>query len=179
MEENQKSVTMNGITWGVIAAVLVILYGLILYLLDQSLNTSISWIGYLFFIGIMIWGTITYRKTLPGGFMSYGKAFSTSFMIVLFATIIAGIYSYLFFSFIAPDLIQDIIEVSRQQNLERNPDITDEQLEQAMQMTAFFFTPIGMAIAGFFSQLIIGTVVALITSIFLKKEDKTLGSSAI
>jgi len=41
------------------------------------------------------------------------------------------------------------------------------------------FTPIGMAIMGFISQVLIGTIVALITSIFLKKEDKSLTSSAI
>jgi len=156
-----------------------ILYSLILYLMDENLNTSISWIGYLFLLGAMIWGTLEYRKKLPGGYMSYGKAFSSSFFIVLFAAILAIIYTYLFFQVIAPEAIQDVIEMSRQQNIERNPEITEEQLEQAIQMTSFMFTPIGMAIMGFISQVLIGTIVALITSIFLKKEDKSLTSSAI
>ena len=179
MEEKQKSVTVNGLSWGVAAGVLMILYSMILYLFDQSLNTSISWIGYLFLFGVMIWGTLDYRKSLPGGFITYGKTFSATFMIVLFAAILAGIFTYLFFTVIAPDLVQDIVEMSRQQAMERSPELTDEQLDQAMQITSFFTSPAGMAIMGFISQLLMGTLVALITSIFLKKEDKTLTSSAI
>ncbi len=179
MEEKPKSVTMNGLTWGIVAGVLMIIYSLILYLMDMSLNTTVSWIGYLFLVGAMIWGTIEYRKTLSGGFMSYGKAFSTSFMIVLFATLFAGIYAYFFFAMIAPEVVQEIIEMSRQQAMERSPEMSEEQIDQAMQMSAAFMTPVWMSVWGFISQLLIGTVVALITSIFLKKEDKTLTSSAI
>jgi len=170
---------MNGLTWGIVAGVLMILYSLILYLMDQNLNSSINWIGYLFLLGAMIWGALEYRKKLPGGYMSYGKAFSASFMIILFAAILAGIYSYLFFQVIAPEAVQDVYEISRQQAMERSPQLSDEQIDEAMQMSSFFITPIGMAIMGFLSQVIIGSIIALITSIFLKKEDKSLTSSAI
>ncbi|NQV01759.1 MAG: DUF4199 domain-containing protein, partial [Bacteroidia bacterium] len=168
MEEKQKSVTMNGITWGIVAGILMILYSLILYLMDENLNSSINWIGYLFLIGAMIWGTLEFRKNLPGGFMSYGKAFSASFMIVLFGAILGAIYTYLFFQVIAPEAVNDVIELGRQQSLERNPELTDEQLEQAMQMTSFIYTPFGMTIFGFIGNILVGTIVALITSIFLK-----------
>ncbi|MFH1937426.1 MAG: DUF4199 domain-containing protein, partial [Bacteroidota bacterium] len=89
------------------------------------------------------------------------------------------IYTFLFFQVIAPDAVQDVIELSRQSALERDPEITDEQLEQGMQMFSFIMTPIGMAISGMLSQLITGAVISLITSIFLKKEDKSMTSSAI
>jgi hypothetical protein len=173
MEAKQKSVTMNGLTWGIAAGVLMVIYSLVLYLFDQSLNTSISWIGYVLLVGVMIWGTLEYRKSLPGGFMSYGKAFSTSFMIVLFAAIIASIFSFLLFTVIAPELVQEIAEMSRQQAMERSPELSEEQIDEAMQMTAFFMSPTWMVVMGFISQLIIGSVISLITSIFLKKEDKS------
>lgn len=179
MEEKQKSTTMNGLTWGIVAGVLMIIYSLILYLLDQSLNTSISWIGFLFLIGTMIWGTLEYRKSLPGGFMTYGKAFSTSFMIVLFAAILTSIFTYLLYTVIAPDLLVELTKYSRQQVMESNPEFSDEQIDQAIQMTSFFRQPVMMAVFGFISQLIIGAVISLITSIFLKKEDTSLTSSAI
>ncbi|MFC2101442.1 DUF4199 domain-containing protein [Bacteroidota bacterium] len=179
MEEKQKSVTMNGLTWGIVAGVLMIVYSLILYLLDQSLNANISWIGFLFLIGAMIWGTLEYRKTLPGGFMTYGKAFSASFMIVLFAAILIGIFTYLLYTVIAPDLLVQVTELGRQRAIETNPEMTDEQIEQAMQMTSFFRGPVVMAVSGFIVQLIIGAIISLITSIFLKKEDESLTSSVI
>ncbi|MFH1295825.1 MAG: DUF4199 domain-containing protein [Bacteroidota bacterium] len=179
MEEKPKSVAMNGITYGIITGVVMILFNLILYLFDLHLNTKITWIAYVILVGGMIWGTLDYRKKVLNGFMSYGKAFSTSLMIVLFASILVAIYTFLFFQVIAPDAVQDVIELSRQSALERDPEITDEQLEQGMQMFSFIMTPIGMAISGMLSQLITGAVISLITSIFLKKEDKSMTSSAI
>jgi hypothetical protein len=174
MEEKPKSVTMNGITWGIVAGVLMIVFTLVLYLFDQALNTSISWIGYLFLVGAMVWGTISYRKTLPGGLMTYGKAFSVSFMIILFAAILSGIFTYLLYALIAPDLLQEVIEMSRQQALEQSPEMSEEQLDQAMQMTSFMRSPVMMAVVGFIGQLIVGSIISLITSIFLKKEDNSM-----
>lgn len=179
MEEKPKSVAMNGITYGIITGVVMILFDLILYLFNLHLDANVTWIVYVILIGGMIWGTLDYRKKVLSGFMSYGKAFSTSILIALFATILVAVYTFLFFQVIAPDAVQDVIELSRQSALERNPEMTDEQLEQAMQMTSFAMTPIGMAIMGMVSQFIIGVILSLITSIFLKKEDTSITSSTI
>jgi hypothetical protein len=173
MEEKPKSVTMNGITYGAIAAVVMIIYSLLLYLFDQHLNRGISWISYVILLGIMIWGTIDYRKKALGGLMSYGKAYSTSFMIALFAIIIATIYTYFFFQFIAPDAVQDIADMSRERIIRDNPDISDEDLERAMGMQSFVMNPLGLTISGFIYQVVISAIVCLITSIFLRKEDKS------
>ena len=81
MEEKPKSVAMNGISYGIITGVVMILFHLILYLFDMHLNQNVTWITYIFLAGGMIWGTLDYRKKVMNGFMSYGKAFSTSFMI--------------------------------------------------------------------------------------------------
>jgi len=169
MEEKQKSVTMNGLTWGIVAGVLMILYSLILYLLDQSLNTSISWIGYLFFVGAMVWGTLEYRKKELNGYMTYGKAFSTSFMILLFASILVSIYTFLFYQIIAPNLIQDLIETSRQNTRESFPNLSEEEIDKAHQIGSFFRTPILLAITSLFASLLIGSILCLISSTFLAR----------
>lgn len=179
MEEKSKSITMNGITYGIITGVIIILYSLVLYLFDQNLNQALTWIAYLFLVCGMVWGTLEYRKKISGGFLTYGKAFSVSFMIVLFSAILTGIYSFLFFQFIAPDTVQDIIDMSRQQALERSPEMSDEELDRAMEMSSVFMTPVWMAVYGLIGQIVVGAIIALITSIFIKKEDKSMTSSAI
>lgn len=179
METKPKSVIMNGINFGIITGVVMILFSLILYLVDMHLNRTVSWIGYLFLIGGIIWGTIDYRQKVLGGFMSYGKAFSASFMIVLFAAILGLIYSFLFFQVIAPEVVQEIVDMSREEAIKRSPELTEEQIDQAMQVSSFFMTPIMLTVWGFISQVLIGAILSLITSIFLKKEDKSLTSSAI
>jgi len=172
MEEKPKSNATNGINYGMIAAAAMIIFSLIMYLVDMHLNTSIMWIGYIFLIGAIVWGTIEYRNKVLNGFMSYGKAFSTSFMIVLFAAIILAIYNFIFYQFIAPDAVQDLADIGRESIIERAPDISDEQLDETIQATSFMYTPIWLSIMGLVSQLIIGVIISLITSIFLKKEDK-------
>lgn len=179
MEEKPKSIAMNGITYGIITGVIIILYSLILYLFNQNLNPALTWIGYLFLVGGMVWGTLDYRKKVSGGYMTYGKAFSASFMIVLFSAILTAVYTFLFFQVIAPDAVQDVIDMSRQQALERSPGMSDEELDRAMEMGSFFMTPIWMAVYSMIGQIIIGAIIALITSFFLRKEDKSMTSSAI
>lgn len=176
MEEKPKSITMNGIYYGVIGAAAMIIFNLILYLIDQNLNESITWIVYLFLIGAIVWGTIEYRNKVLNGIMSYGKAFSTSFMIVLFASIIVAIYSIIFFTLIAPEVVQDIADIGRERIIDGNPDITEEELDQALQFSSFMYTPIWLSVMDLIIQVIVGIVISLITSIFLKKEDKSITS---
>jgi len=177
MEEKQKSVTMNGLWYGAIAAVIMIVIHLILYLADQHLNRSITWISLIFLIAVMIWGTIDYRKKELDGYMTYGKAYSTSFMIALFAIIIGAIYTFIFYQLIAPEAIQDLLEMGRQENLERYPEMSDEDLDRAMEWSAIITSPVGLAIVSLIVQTIPALIICLITSIFLKKEDKSVSST--
>ena len=172
MEEKPKSIAMNGINYGAIAAAGMIIFSLIMYLIDMHLNTSIMLIAYIFLIGAIIWGTIEYRNNVLGGVMSYGKAFSTSFMIALFAVIIVAIYNFVFFQFIAPDAVQDLADIGREKIINDNPNLSEEELDQAMQYSSFMHTPIWLSVMGLVSQVIISVIISLITSIFLKKEDK-------
>jgi len=179
MEEKPKSVAMNGINYGIITGVVMILFSLILYLLDMFLNRTVSSIGYVFLIGGMIWGTLDYRKKSLNGFMTYGQAFKTSFLIGLFAAVLGLIYTYLFFTVIAPDAVQAIIEMSRQSTIESSPQLSEDEIDRAMEMSAAFMSPIMLTIWGFVSQVLISAVIALIASIFLKKEDKSMTSQSI
>jgi prepilin signal peptidase PulO-like enzyme (type II secretory pathway) len=173
MEEKKKSVAMHGITYGAITAVVVIIVSLVLYILDLHLNKSVTWITYLFIVAGVIWGQFEYRNKVLGGYIAYGKAFSAGFMIVLFSGIFLLIYNFIFFQFIAPGAIDEIMEMQRQSTIDSSPQMTEEQVDQAMEIARRFSSPVMISIWGFISQLLIGAVVCLITSLFVKKEDKS------
>ena len=97
-------------------------------------------------------------------------------MIALFAVIIVSIYSFIFFQFIAPDAVVDLAEIGKDRIIEDNPDISEEDLDQAIQMSSFTYTPIWLTVMGLVAQLVISVVISLITSIFIKKEDKSVTS---
>ena len=108
MENKPRSIFANSLIYGLMTGGAIIVYSLLLFLLDMHLNKSVSWISYVILIGGMVWGTIEYRKVTNNGFMTYGNAFLSSFLIGLCAGILASIYMLVFVKFIHPGFIQEM-----------------------------------------------------------------------
>ena len=177
MEEKPRSATMHAIYYGLITGAAMIVFSLILYITDLHMNRTLGYISFLILIGGMIWGTLEFRKQSPNGFLTYGKAFSTCFLIALFAAILSALYTFVFAEFINPNFTQEILDKAREGMMNSDRPMTDEQMEQAMAWTERFTTPVMMAIWGFITTLIISAVLSLVAAIFLKKEDKSLNTT--
>jgi hypothetical protein len=173
MEEKPRSVSMNALWFGVITGAVLILYSLLLFLAGMHTNKYLGWVGYVILIGGMVWGTLEYRKKYLGGFMPYGKAFISCFMTGLYAGIILAVYMFVFSKFIHPGLVQEMLDISRQAMYESNANMTDEQVEQALAISAKFMTPVMMAIWTFVGYIIASAIIGLLAAIFLKKEDRS------
>ena len=174
MEEKQPTAISNGLMYGLITGVILIFFGLILFLTDLYLNKAVSWISYLFLAGGMAYGTLEFRKKQPNGYISYGKSFSSCFWIGLFAGILGSIYMFVFAKFIHPGLEQELLEQVRTNMAANQASMTEEQMEQAMAMTAKFMSPGMMAFFSVLMYSFASAIIALILAIFLKKEDPAL-----
>ncbi len=177
MEEKQRTGMSNGLFYGAITGVALIIFSLIMFLLDLYLNKSVSWISYLVLAAGMLYGTLDYRKKHTNGYMTYGKAFTACFWIGLFAGIIASLYMFVFAQFIHPGFVQELLDQARTNMLAAKPDMSEEQLEQAISMTAKFMSPVMMSIWGIVVYAASSAVIGLILAIFLKKEDPALNAS--
>ena len=177
MEEKPRSVSVNALWYGLIAGAGMIVYSLILFLLDQHTNRYLGLLGLLVLAGVMVWGTIDYRNKYLGGYMAYGKAFVSCFLIGLVATIISIVYFYFFVTLIHPGFLNEMTDLTREQLINQYPDWSDEQIEQMMNSQSFMMKPAVMTIFGLIQYLIISAVMALIAAIFIKKEDKSLNTS--
>jgi hypothetical protein len=177
MEEKPRSVTMHAMYYGLITGAALVIYSLLLYIADQHMNKTLGYISFLLLIGGMVWGTLEYRKLSQNGFMTYGKAFSTCFMIALFAAILSAIYTFVFAEFIHPGFSQEILEKAREQMMSSGQQMTDEQIDQALTWTQRFTTPVMLTIWSLITYAAISAVISLVAAIFLKKEDKSLNSS--
>ncbi len=167
-EQTKKaSLTATSVTYGLLAAIGLILITLLTYLFNL---TGIRWISYLTYVVLLagiILGTIKFRDDDSGGFISYGRALGFGTLVSFFAALISGIFLFVFYKFIAPDSFEQIRILAEQNIIEANPDITDQQLDLAMRMT----TPLMVLISSLFSITFIGFVFSLATSAFLKKKD--------
>ncbi|MCF8303186.1 MAG: DUF4199 domain-containing protein [Bacteroidales bacterium] len=175
--ENKRSVGQVSLNYGIITGVGLILLSLLLYSLGASQTSWAQWISYAIILAGMIIGALNYRKRDLEGFMSYSQAFGVTFLIGIFAAIIIGIYSYVFYEFFAPEQIEVMIRGAEEELWKSNQNLTDEQFEMAMNFTKRFMTPTWLGIIAFGSTTLVGLIMALIISIFVRKEDNSFNAT--
>lgn len=156
---------------GVYLGIALILFSLIMYLLDVDRTSPIIYISYLVLAVGLFWSIISFRDKDLGGFCSYGKAFSAGFYTALIASLIAGIYTFIYAQVIDPGLAGEILLEAEEKMLLQNPDMADEQIEMALSITEMMTSPIMMAVWSFVGNLVVSTAFSLIISIFAKREN--------
>ncbi len=173
MEENKASVGIVALGYGALLGIALIIFSLLLYILDLQQNKFLGYISFVIMLAGLWLAQLNYRKKYLGGFMPYSKAFVVGFLMVLFATILSAIYTFIFFKYIDPNAMAEAKQLAEQSMLKRG--MTDQQIDQSMAIMAKFQTPMWYAIWGFLASLVIGTILALITSAFTRKEDMNAG----
>jgi vacuolar-type H+-ATPase subunit I/STV1 len=166
MEEKStfwKSAMIYGLYIGIIAT----LYSVVLYVVGQTQNKGLLSVMYLFYIVGIVLAQINYRNRDLNGNISYGQAVGFGTAVMLFGGIISALYTLIIFK-IDPGLIEQIKTIQEEALLQKG--LSEDQIEAAMSITSKMLTPGIMAISGLFGAVIIGTIISLITSIFVKKQ---------
>ena len=176
MENEKMSAGKVAMNYGLILGLVLIVYSLILYLVDVPLESLqyANWAGYVFTIVAMVLGIKAYRDKYAGGLITYGKSFSTGFMIGLYAAIISAIYAFFYFSYINPGIIQEMMDLRVAEMWADNPEMTEEQFEMAESWMKRFMSPVMLVVWGLIANVIISLILSLIVSIFMQKKDKSL-----
>ena len=151
-----------------------IVVSLVLYLLDMTEASWAQWVSYAIIAAMIYLGTQA-KRTSQDGFISYGQGLSTGTGIAFFASILVAFYTFVFFSFIDPDMLEELILRTEDQMYDQG--MPDDQVEMAMSMTRKFMMPGPMAAMVVLSYTIVGLIVSLITSAILKKEDSSFESN--
>lgn len=169
MVENQKSSFKVALNYALITAALLIVLDLVFYVMDVAPRGEIRMVSWLVYIGGIIWGQKVFRDAHSDGLLSYGKSFSVGFTVGFFAALVVAAYTFIFIKFFDPAVITQAMEASEQQLLDMG-NMTDEQIDQTLEMSARFTTPFMISIMALIFSTIGVTIISLITSIFIKKE---------
>ena len=157
---------------GVYLAVALIVFSLLTFLLDVEYDSPIKYISYaILAIGLYL-TIVSYRDKHMGGFISYKGAFTSGFYTALIASLITGLFTFIYVEYIDTTLVEQILITTEETMLESNPDMSDEQIEQALSYTEMFTSPVVMSIFGFLGNLVVSIILSLIISIFAKRENK-------
>ncbi|MBU8891624.1 MAG: DUF4199 domain-containing protein [Bacteroidales bacterium] len=160
----RKAILTNGLMLGLA----LIIYSVLLYIFDLNLNKSLGYVSYIIILAGLIFWTKSYRDNNMNGFITYGQALGFGTMIVIVAAVLSAIYTYLFVTVIDPDIIDKILAISEEEMLKKG--MSDDQVEMAQSFSKKFMSPVVMSISGFIGTSILGFILSLITSAFLKKE---------
>jgi hypothetical protein len=144
----EKQITSH-IIKGAILGGISILFSIIVYVFNLYAVKELNWISYAIIIGGIIYGNILYANQ-NGNNVSFGNIFAHGFKTTAVMIVITVVYTLLALKVLFPDMVEKIIEMSRVE-MEKNPKLTDEMIEQGITMTRKFFVP--FAVGG----ILIGT----------------------
>lgn len=170
MENQSASLKKIALTYGMLLALLSIVLQVIAYVLDAHIDRP-WWLTVLqlaISIAVIVYGIKAY-KAANGKFLTLGQALKTGLAISLIAGIIAVIFNYIFMNFIDPDFVQKTLDFSREQMIEKNPNMTQEQIDTAMGMSAKFMSPWIMSAFALIATLFFGFIISLVAGLIMKR----------
>jgi hypothetical protein len=170
MEQKSTSIWKSGLMLGVYLSIVIILYSVILYVSGLGFNQVAGYVS----IAILIIGIIIIQlnyKKQQGGILTYGQGVGIVVIAMLAVGVISMIYTYLLYAIIDPDYYQQYLlfvdEQTTSKLLERG--MSEDQIQATRDIQRRFQTPAILAGGALLNSVIIGLIVSLISSIFIKK----------
>ena len=127
-------------------------------LLSTAISISIIYLVYRF--------TVHYRTTERNDQMTYGQGISYIVWLYLFSSIISSTFKYVYWQFIDPEFLPELINQSLLMLETMKIEITDEMIEQMKRM----LNPRVMALQFVWFNLLGGFILSLIIAAFTRKE---------
>lgn len=176
METQKTEAKKFVLNYGVLLGILSVLMGVITYVTNAYLNPS--WVtGTISFLITVVVISLAIRafKTENGGFLGLGEALKVGIGVAVIAGIIGAIWMFLLMNFIEPEYVNQLAEVQREAMMEANPNMTDAQLETAMEFNAKFSSPYMLLAFTLIGSLFMGLIISLIAGLIMKNKNPYLG----
>ncbi|TRX36477.1 DUF4199 domain-containing protein [Flavobacterium sp. ZT3R18] len=171
--ENNVSPAKSGVLYGVLFGIIMVLEFVIMYVVGMKslINTSVGSIvniaNYIILPLLFVYiGCTNYKKNINNGFISLTESLKTGISITFLAALIYAVFNVIF-NFIFPEFIDEMIAITKEGMLAKNPNMTSEQIEMGLSMVKKFMNPlivlpVTLAMYSFFGliySLIIGAIV--------------------
>jgi hypothetical protein len=99
---------------------------------------------------------------------TYGNAMGAGFLTQVFGSLFGIPLLYLYATVINPHLSDLMVQM--QMDKLQAKGLSGDQMDRAEHMMRLFSGPVAISVSGFFSSLILGTIIALIAAAFLKRD---------
>lgn len=152
---------------GLLLGLILILKEVLFIVFDLYFQTWAGWVSLAITVLVLYWSIRRFREEENSGYLQYWQGVKTGLFTMGFASLLVGFFLYLYYQFIDFESFGLF-----KQNLEDqllNQGYPDEQVEAMASMNPAFKSPSMFAIMTVLGNLIMGFIISLIISIFLKK----------
>ena len=159
--------------YGTVLGLFLILIALMLWLLGVNEQQSVipSLLNNMVIIAFLVYAIIQFRDNMKDGFISYSESLKLGTSVAFFSSIIMAVYTFIYITYLNPDMISSILEQTEQAVLQSNPDISEDELDLALNMTSKLTQPHWLMIMGVLSGTFMGFFFSAIISFFVKNTD--------
>lgn len=167
METNATSVTPTsvGLRYGLLVGLMSIIFSFVLFI-TQADQSPLRWLGLVILIGGMVLAHSAYKKA-NGGFMQYSEGLGIGAFMSVISGILSTAFSYVYMTVVDEGYMGRIMEATRAK-MEAQGNMTDDQIDQAMNMAQKFSSGGWMVLFGILGSLLFGFLIALVVSAITK-----------
>ncbi|WP_221394363.1 DUF4199 domain-containing protein [Dyadobacter sp. NIV53] len=165
--EEKASTARVALKFGVVGAVIIMVYTTILNVTGLSQNQLLSTLSFVFLIVVIVLAMKDFRQQNKG-FMSYGEGLGLGALLSAVLGFLSSMFTMFYIRFIDPELMTKVMDKAREDMEAKGMD--DSQIDQAMELSQKFMSP-GITFAmGVFMYILMGFILSLIISAILRKE---------
>lgn len=155
----------NGLVMGLIT----IAYTLVIYFLNLIFNEYLGYIFYIIQIVVLFILVKSYRENSKQGFITYGQAVTSGIIISIYSAVIYAVLIYILYAFIDTDLVNKQFAFIEETLIKRG--LPQSFIDSGLEIQKKFLQPSIYALTRLFSNFFGGTIITLVVSIFIRKEN--------
>lgn len=157
--------------WGFFIALASMIVTTIFYATDNMFSETSAYFSYAIYIGGIVLATLAYKKSISQDTpFPYSKALGLGVATMFFASLILAIFTFVLYKIIDPGLIDQMFSTMEEKYLSSG--LSEDMIEKQIEMQRKIMTPAILSLSQVFSGVLMGLVISLITSIFLKKKTE-------
>lgn len=160
----------SAVVKGLVIALALIVFALVVNFTGMDDNPVLQYAGFAIFLVGIVFSIMTYARKINYN-ATFGKYFVHGFAITAIITCLMIIFMAIFLS-IDPTVKQKALEKAAEA-MDKNPALSDEQKQQALDISKKFFL-VGILASTLVMYLLFGVIFSLVTSAIVRKNPVSI-----
>lgn len=165
--EEQTTTTRVALKYGVLLAVINMVFMTVVNIAGQSQNKMLSSVQFIFSIVALVIAMKEFREKNKG-FMSFGEGLGLGTMLSAITGLLSSAFSTFYNQFIDPTILTQALDKVRMDMEQKGMD--DAQIDQALEASKMFMSPGILFIMGIVMSILLGFILSLIISAILRRD---------